>query len=328
MSTMSKNTPDIVVLRQGTEGLSTESYADEIRSVLPEVDVRYARTPKQERTLVEYAPVVTGVEIDAELLSCAKNLQLFACAFSGINHLPTEQLRERGIAVTNASGIHAPGIAEQVVGNILVFARNLHEGWRRKQQREWRHYKGHELTGSTVTILGLGSIGREVAQRLDGFEVQTIGARYTPSKGGPTDEVIDISDRDAIHEALSRSDYVVVSTPLTDDTRGLLGKEELITLPPEGVVINVARGPVIDTDALIWAIQDESIRGAALDVTDPEPLPEENPLWGFENVLITPHMGGHTPRHWERLAEILAKNYRTVLESDRDAQLENQVTLA
>lgn len=319
------NTPDILVLRQGTEGLSTEAYADEIRTLLPEADVRRARTPKEERTLIERAPVVTGVGIDSDLLARANELKLFACAFSGFNHLPTERLQERGIAVTNASGIHASGIAEQVIGNILVFARNIHEGWRRKQRREWRHYKASELTGSTVTILGLGSIGEAVAKRLSGFEVETIGARYTPAKGGPTDEVIDITDEDAVHEALARTEYLVVSTPLTEATRGLIGKEELITLPTEGIVINVARGPIVDTDALVWAIRDECLRGAALDVTAPEPLPEDHPLWGFGNVLITPHMGGHTPRHWERLAKILAGNYRILVESGRVDEFENQV---
>lgn len=322
---MTENVPDIVVLRQGTEGLSTDSYAHEIRDILPDSDVRLASTPAQERTLVKHAPVVTGVGIDDTLLAHAEDIKLFACAFSGFNHLPVDQLQERGIAVTNAAGIHAPGIAEQVIGNILVFSRNLHEGWRRKQRREWRHYKANELTGGTVTILGLGSIGHEIAKRLDGFGIETIGARYTPSKGGPTDEVIGITDHDAVHEALSRTDYLVISTPLTDATRGLVGKDELITLPTEAVVVNVARGPVLDTDALEWAIRDESIRGAALDVTDPEPLPEDHPLWGLENVLITPHMGGHTPKHWERLAKILAENYATIKEEGRIADLENQV---
>lgn len=322
---MTKQEPDIVVLRQGTEGLSTEEYASEIRSVLPEVDVMRASTPKQEQKLVRHSPVVTGVGIDEDMLAQAENLRLFACAFSGFNHLPVEILEERNVAVTNAAGIHAPGIADQVIGNILVFSRNIHKGWRRKQRREWRHYKANELTGSTVTILGLGSIGLEVAERLDGFGVETVGVRYTPSKGGPTNEMIGLSDHDAIHEALAKTDYLVVSTPLTEETRGLVDREELITLPPDAVVVNVSRGPVVNTDAITWAIQDENLRGAALDVTEPEPLPESHPLWGFENVLITPHMGGHTPRHWERLAEILAKNYVAVVERSQLDGLENQV---
>ena len=316
--------PDVVVLRQGTEGLSTDAYAEEIRDRLPDHDVRRARTRREERELVETAPVVTGLTISEELLERAQNLELFAAASSGIGRLPQQQLRERGIVVTNASGIHAPGIAEQVLGKMLTFARRLHEGWRRQQDNQWRHYQAGELKGSTVTIVGLGSIGQEVATRLQGFGVDSIGVRYTPEKGGPTDEVIGFDDG-AFDDACARTDYLVVACPLTDETRGLVDREALITLPPEAVVVNVARGPIVDTDALVWAIRDGAIGGAALDVTDPEPLPSSHPLWDFDNVLITPHMGGHTPQHWSRLADILAENVRR-RESKGDAtSLRNQV---
>lgn len=318
---MTEETPDVVVLREGTEGLSTAPYAEELRARLPDYEIRRARTPDEERELVANARVVTGVRIDEELLSHASDLELFACAFAGTEHLPTEALRERGVAVTNAGGIHAPGLAEGVLGNMLVFARRLHEGWRRKGNREWRHFQSGELTGSTVTVVGLGSIGQALVQRLEGMEVDTIGVRYSPEKGGPTDEVVGFGGGE-LHEALARTDYLVLACPLTETTRGLIGEAEFATLPPNAVVLNTARGPIVDTDALVSAIQINSIRGAALDVTDPEPLPQEHVLWGFENVLITPHTGGHTPKHWERLAEIVAGNVEAL---DGGSDLENLV---
>ncbi len=318
---MSDPTPDIVVLREGTEGLDMADYAAEIRERLPNADVRYARTPHEERELVRSATVVTGSDIDESLLEAAGELELFACTFAGTDHLPTAALRDRGVTVTNAGGIHAPGIAEQVIGNVLVFARNLHEGWRRKRNREWRHFQAHELTDSTVTVVGLGSIGQAIAQRLEGFEVDTIGVRYTPEKGGPTDEVVGFEER-PFHDALARTDYLVVASPLTDLTRGLIGEAELATLPPRAVIVNVARGPILDTDAVVDALRSESLRGVALDVTDPEPLPEEHPLWTLENALITPHTGGHTPKHWDRLADILASNYDAI---GTGSELENVV---
>lgn len=311
--------PDVVVLRTGTEGLDTDDYADAIRERLPEATVARARTPHEERELVERAPVVTGVGIDEELLTAATELELFACAFAGTGHLPTEELAARGVTVTNAGGIHAPGIAEQAIGNVLVFARRLHEGWRRKGSREWRHFRSFELTGSTVTVVGLGSIGRAVTQRLAGFEVDTVGVRYTPGKGGPTDEVVGFDER-PFHDALARTDYLIVACPLTDLTRGLVGEAELATLPSDAVVVNAARGAILDTDAVVDALRTERLRGVALDVTDPEPLPEDHPLWTLENALITPHTGGHTPRHWDRLAEILAHNYAA---RDGDEDLRN-----
>ena len=313
--------PDVVVLREGTEGLSMESYAETLREHLPAAEVALARTPTEERELVPQARVVTGITIEEALLEDATRLELFACTFAGTDHVPMDALADHGVTVTNAGGIHAPGIAEQSIANMLVFARNLHEGGRRKRNGEWRHFQSDEFTGSTVTIVGLGSIGQEIAQRLEGFEVETIGIRYTPEKGGPTDEVFGFGEAD-IHEAFARSEYVVLACPLNDLTRGLVGSEELATLPPNAVVVNAARGGIVDTDALVAALQSNAIRGAALDVTDPEPLPNDHPLWDLENCLITPHTGGHTPKHWDRLAEIVAHNV-AALEGDGD--LENVV---
>ena len=314
--------PDVVVLREGTEGLPTSAYRDELAERLPEFDIRHARTRAEERRLVAETPVVTGVRIDEELLAAAKDLELFACVFSGTDHLPTAALREAGVAVTNASGIHAPGLAEQVVANMLVFARRLHVAWEQSERQEWRHYEATELAGSTVTVVGLGSIGHGVAERLQGFDVETVGVRYTPEKGGPTDEVVGFEDAD---EAFARADYLVLACPLTETTRNLVDREALRTLPMDAVVVNIARGGIVDTEALVDALQSNDIGGAALDVTDPEPLPPDHGLWHIRNCLITPHVGGSTPKHWERMADILAMNLRRLDDGGDVSELQNLV---
>jgi phosphoglycerate dehydrogenase-like enzyme len=308
--------PDVVVLREGTEGLSMRDYADELAERLPDHEVALARTPAEERELVAEAPVVTGVSIDEAVLAAASNLRVFCCVFSGTDHLPTEALVDRGVVVTNAAGIHAPGIAEQALGYVLTYARGLHRAHRRMERREWRHWQGGELQGSTVTIVGLGAIGTTLVERLSGWDVHTVGVRYTPSKGGPTDEVVGFDD-DAIHDAFARSDYVVLACPLTETTEHLVDEATLGSLEPHAVLVNVARGGVVDTDALVSALRTSQIRGAALDVTDPEPLPADHPLWTLENCLITPHVGGSTPRHWERMADIVGDNV-AALESGGD----------
>ena len=313
--------PDIVVLREGTEGLSMGSYAETLRERLPDHEVAHARTPAEERDLVANARVVTGITVDEDRIPAADRLELFACTFAGTDHVPVDALVEHGVAVTNAGGIHAPGIAEATVGNMLVFARRLHAGWRRKSNAEWRHFQSFEFADSTVAVIGLGSIGQHVVERLRGFDVETIGVRYTPSKGGPTDEVVGF-EPDAVHDALARSDYVVLACPLTDRTRELIGGDELATLPPHAVLVNAARGGIVDTDALVSALRTGGIRGAALDVTDPEPLPADHPLWDLENCLITPHTGGHTPKHWDRLAAVVADNVAAL---DAGADLRNLV---
>lgn len=314
---------DIAVFRQGTEGLSTEPYADAIREHLPDYTVQRARTPHEEYDFLQQARIATGTSIDVDLVETAQNLDLFVVASSGYNHLPMETLTDHGVAVVNAAGIHAPNIAEQALGYCLIFARNIHTGWTRKQNAEWRHYQATEFTGSTVTIVGLGAIGQAFTQRLSGMDVETIGVRYTPSKGGPTDDVIGFDDR-AFHDALARTDYLVLSTPLTETTTDLISTAELATLPPEAVLVNVCRGGVVDTEALLTSLQKEDIRGAAMDVTDPEPLPSDHPFWQMDNVLITPHMGGHTPHHWTRLAAILAEAVQQ-LDADEQGALPNQV---
>lgn len=278
-----------------------------------------------ERRYVADAPVIVGQTISEELLERAENLQLFACASAGTGRLPMDALAARGIAVTNASGVHVPNAAEHVIGAMLVFARRFDEAWRRQQRHDWRHFAAFgQLAGSTATVLGLGPIGCSIVERLDAFEVETIGVRYTPSKGGPTDEVIGFAV-DALHGALARTDYLIIACPLTETTRGLIGASELMTLPTRAVLVNVARGAIVDTDALVEALQHRIIHGAALDVTDPEPLPEHHPLWRLGNVLLTPHNAGYTARYWSRLADLLARNLQRVEATGTYADLENQV---
>ncbi|WP_121821284.1 D-2-hydroxyacid dehydrogenase [Halostella salina] len=299
------DTPEVLVLRKGTHGAPVEQYADAIRERLPGGSVTLARTPDAERDLIADARYVTGMELDEALLDRATEMEVFACAYAGTGHLPMDALNERGVAVTNASGVHGPNIGEHVLGAILSFARRFHEGRRRQERREWRHYRAHELQGSTVGVVGLGAIGRAVVDRLEPFGVDTVGVRYSPEKGGPTDEVVSF---DEVGEVVAETEYLVLACPLTDETEGLIGAEEFVTMPPEAVLVNVARGPVVDTDALVDALRSNWIRGAALDVTDPEPLPEDHPLWNLGNVQITPHNAGHTPEYYERLADIVAGN--------------------
>lgn len=316
-------TADIAVLDHDAHGIPAADYVEALRRRLPSRTVELATTPEKRRRLVRDATVIAGKRLSVDDVEAAENLRLFACNSAGVEHLPLEGLAERGVAVTNASGVHGPNIAEHVLGWVLTFARRLDEGRRRQRRREWRRFQSFtELAGSTVTVVGLGPIGEAIVGRLDGFDVSTIGARYSPEKTGPTDEVIGY---DGLPEVLPRTDVLVLACPLTETTERLIGEAELDALPTDALVVNVARGGVIDTPALVDAIRANAIHGAALDVTDPEPLPTDHDLWGFENVFLTPHVSGHTPNYWERRAEILAENIDRVAETDEYANLRNQV---
>ncbi|WP_436934729.1 D-2-hydroxyacid dehydrogenase [Halovenus marina] len=315
----------IVVLPGAAHGIPVEEYVQLLRDRLPDHEIRLARTSEQQREAISDAVVATGGAIDADLVRQSEQLRYFACRSAGTNHLPMEELEERNVVVTNGSGVYGVQAAEHAVCSMLMFARRSQYGFRRQEDREWQHYQAAgEVTGSTVTVLGLGSIGQTVVERLQGFDVHTIGARYTPSKGGPTDEVIGF-DRDEIQDALSRSDYLVVACPLTDATEGLIDTAELAALPSSAVLVNVARGGIVDTDALVRSLRWNQLRGAALDVTDPEPLDRSHPLWEFENVIITPHMAGSSPKLWERMADILTRNVERIEETGDFDELENIV---
>ncbi|MFB6119933.1 MAG: D-2-hydroxyacid dehydrogenase [Halobacteriaceae archaeon] len=312
--------PTILVRRGTNHGIETSEYAAKLRD-RTDAAVVHASTPDEEFAAIEDAEIVTGGDLRGDLLDAAANLRLFAGTSAGYDHLPLDEFRTRGVAVTNASGVHGPNIAEQVMGWILTFGRNLHEGWRREHRPEWRHFQSHELAGETVAIVGLGGIGQALVPRLEGFDVTTVGVRYTPAKGGPTDEVYGF---DEIHEAVADAAYVVVACPLSDATENLVDGPVFKTMRADSVLVNVGRGPIVDTEALMDAVRNSRIRGAALDVTDPEPLPHDHPLWDFENVLVTPHNAGHSPKLFDRLADLLAGNVERVRESGY-ADLENQV---
>lgn len=315
---------DIAVLRRGTHGMPASEYVSELRTRLPDQEIALATTPQEEQDLVQNAPIVSSVDIDDDVLDQAENLRLFAGVAAGYDHLPLERFEEMEISVTNASGIHAPNIAEQVLAYILSHTRRLDEGRRRQERQEWRHYQAEEFKDSTVTVVGLGAIGEAVVDRLAGFDVETIGVRYSPEKGGPTDEVVGFDD-ESVHNALARTDHLVLASPLTETTKHLIDGDAFETLLPDAYVVNVGRGPIIDTDALVDAIQSNAIAGAALDVTDPEPLPQDHILWQFENVTITPHHAGHSPKHWSRLADIVAENVKRIEETGSYDDLRNQV---
>lgn len=311
--------PEIVLLRQKVHGLPASRYAAALRERLPDVDIALAETPEAERELVENARIVSGFNMDEELLSRAEELELFACCFAGYGHLPLDAFETAGIPVTNASGVHGPNISEYVIGALVSMARNFGRARRQQDDRVWQAFGSRELKGSTVTVVGLGAIGQAVVERLEPFDVDTIGVRYSPEKGGPTDEVLGF---DEIHDAFARTDAVVLACPLTDETEGLVGYEEFRTLPPHAHLVNIARGGVVDTDALVRGLRSHHIAAAFLDVTDPEPLPSDHALWGFDNVTITPHNAGHTPQYYDRLADIIAENYQRL---ENGEELANRV---
>ncbi|MDS0276906.1 D-2-hydroxyacid dehydrogenase [Halomicroarcula sp. S1AR25-4] len=315
---------DIVVRRDNIHGMAVDRYATALRDRLPNHDVEVARTPAAERDLVADATVLTGSSVSEDLLDAADSLRLFASTYAGYDHLPLDELAAHDVALTTASGVHAPNVAEHVVGAWLSFARGFFTARRRQADHVWQSFKSNDFAGSRVCVVGMGAIGSAIVDRLDGFDVETVAVRHSPEKDTPTDEVYGYDD---VHEAVEDARYVALACPLTAETRGLVDADLLTTMHPETVLVNIARGPVVDTDALVDALQRNHVGAAALDVTDPEPLPNDHRLWDFENVLVTPHNAGHTPSYFDRLADIVAENVRRAEETGAWDGLQNQISL-
>jgi phosphoglycerate dehydrogenase-like enzyme len=203
---------------------------------------------------------------------------------------------------TAAKGVFAPQVAEHVLAFVLAAAKKFPQLAR---ERAWSTIRGGLLADRTVGIIGAGGIGRSVIDRLGPFGVRTIALTRS---GRPVPGAEESVGPNGLRQLLTASDYVVLSVPLTIQTHHLIGAPELDLIGPEGWLINVARGRLVETDALVTALRDGRIGGACLDVTDPEPLPAAHPLWDFANVLITPHVANHRGLFYQSLAKRVAEN--------------------
>lgn len=260
---------------------------------------------------VEGAEIYLGLGVPAAVLRAGRPLRWVHTGTAGVGSSLTPEMVERDVVFTNSAGVHGPPVAETVIGYILHFARGLDHAVRAQVAGRWDKtaFDGpdppvRELARSTVGVLGLGGIGREVARRAAALGARVVGTRRRPE---PVDGVELFTGDDALGRLLEASHYVVLTAPETAETRGLIGAAELDRMGPGSVLVNVARGGLVDEDALVWALEQGRIRGAALDVFATEPLPPGSPLWRAPRALLTPHVSAYTRAFWDReLALILA----------------------
>ncbi|MFB6209992.1 MAG: D-2-hydroxyacid dehydrogenase [Halobacteriales archaeon] len=290
------------VSRSGAAALR-EALTDRLDSI----SIEHTTTPPGTREAIVDAEIALTFGYDDAMLEAAQKLRWLQALSAGVNSYDLEHLEAEDIILTNASGVHAQPIAEQVLGYMLMFDRRIHTGIKQQARGVWESYGAHELRGKTVGIVGVGAIGTRVAELADALGVTPIGLKRDPTDA--PDVLADVFGPDGLYEVLDRSDYVVLACPLTEETRGMIGETELRTMPSHGVLINIARGAIVKQDELAEELQEGHIRGAALDVFEEEPLPADSPLWDLSNVVITPHMAGSTPQYWDRAADLFADNY-------------------
>ncbi len=281
-----------------------------LRTAHPEISFVF-RDDDDEVSDIGDADAFIGWQVDESLIQNAAHLRWVQAMSAGVEHFPAATMASRDIVLTNASGAHAINIGEHVLAMMLAFARQIPLLVREQDQGRWNDHpmreRVFELESQTLLIIGAGQIAEAVAVRAKGFGMRVVGVRRHDDRPTPPgfDEVAGL---DQLDHMLPGADHVAVCVPLTDDTHHLLDARR-IGLMRQGVhIFNIGRGAVIDQGALIRALESGHVAGAGLDVTDPEPLPEESPLWPMPNVLITSHTSGASPRYLDRAIAIASDN--------------------
>lgn len=293
-------------------------YVERLERQFPTVAFPVCATPEALREAIgEADALIGGWQGDAGVLRAAPKLRWIQATGAGVDRLMVPELLERPITLTNFSGVHAVNIAEHVLAMMLSFARGLRPLSRLQDQRRWRDDDGarpatFELAGQTLGVVGLGDIGEALARKAHGLDMRVVATRRRPAEQPPY--VDRLLPSEGLPELLAEADHVALCLPLTRATRRIIGAAELALLRPSAYLYNIGRGGLIDQDALIAALRAGRLAGAGLDVTTPEPLPPDSPLWDLPNVTITMHSSGATPKYWDRGIELVAENVRRFLD--------------
>ncbi|HHW27580.1 MAG TPA: D-2-hydroxyacid dehydrogenase [Firmicutes bacterium] len=257
--------------------------------------------------LIEEADVLFGSsQVPLDRVASSKTLKLVQARSTGADRFLTEEFKKSKIILTTARGVHAPPVAEHAVALMMAVAYNFRTNDKNQREKTWGEHSVNRLYGKTAGILGMGTIGEEIAKRCKGLDMNVIGTRKDPSKGSANVEKVFPLDR--LPEFLASSDVVLCSLPGTPDTYHFLAEKEFRVMKPSALVINVGRGSVINEKDLIKALSEGWIAGAGLDVFEEEPLPPDSPLWDMPNVVITPHSAGYAPDNERKIIEILIQN--------------------
>jgi phosphoglycerate dehydrogenase-like enzyme len=272
-----------------------------LRQLPQETDVAVGNSVDAFRSASRNATIILNWSGSGALLREAfqmcPNLQWVHTRAAGLDSVLFRELIESPVPLTNGTGVFSPSLAEFVLAAILYFAKDFRRMIRNQYAGVWEAFEVLPVSGSTVGIIGYGDIGRAVAKRTRAMGMRVLAIkRHSPPLFKLDDPLVDqIYSPDRRIEMLSRCDYVVVSAPLTSETRSMIGKPEFAAMKTTAVIINVGRGPIIDEAAMINALFERRIKGAALDVFDQEPLPDRHPFYTLENVLLSPHCADHTP---------------------------------
>lgn len=248
--------------------------------------------------------------VDGSLMDRMPNLKVISNHGVGVDHIVVADAHERRLPVGNTPGCLDDATADMTMALLMASARNVVIGDHFARGPEFTHYDpailiGHEVTGSTLGIIGMGRIGKQVAKRARAFDMKIL--YHNRRRDEAAEEELGVAFR-SLEDLLKESDFVALNCPLTEETTGMIGKAQFELMKPSATLVNMARGPVVVTDDLYETLKAGRIRSAALDVTDPEPLPRDHPLLTLENLVIAPHLGSASHRTRQRMMEMTVQN--------------------
>ncbi len=301
----------------------SEELLRQVRAIAPNYEIVVTDDRQQIADRLDEIEIVAGGGPYAPFVG-GKNLRWIQQWGAGADWLDRAPEADRAaFTLTSVSGVHAIPISEHIFSFLLAFARQLPKAFRDQQKHEWKHHGFNdvfELHGKTLLMVGVGAIGEQAARVSCAFGMRVIGVRRNPEQ--PADCLAEIHAPEELPALLPQADFVVLTVPLTAETRGMIGERELRAMKPSAYLINIGRGPTVDQDALVRALRQGWIAGAGLDVADPEPLPPHSALWDMPNVIITAHYSGLTPRYNQRAIPIFLENLRRYLNGE---PLQNEV---
>jgi phosphoglycerate dehydrogenase-like enzyme len=283
-------------------------HIDQIAAAMPDAELVDAG---QERIAEELfsADIFCGhakVPVDWDGVVGRGRLRWIQSSAAGMDHCLVPSVIESHIVVTSASGVLADQVGEHTIALMTGWCRGLPTYFRAQQKKEFIRRPTRDLTRSTVGIVGLGGNGRRLAQMLTAFEARTIATDLFPVDKPDSVETLWPADR--LDDLLAAVDFVVLCAPLNDSTRGMIDAAALARMKPGALLVNVARGPLVVTDDMVSALASGQLAGAVMDVTEPEPLPPEHPLWDFPNVIVTPHVGGQAAWRIDAMTDLFCRN--------------------
>lgn len=288
-----------------------QEYIANLRNEFPYVNITVSYERSELSQNLKDADAVITFHFTKEMLDMAPNLKWLQVISAGVDSLPLEEIYHRNIILTNGRGVHKIHMGEYAMGAMISMARNFPTMYQRQRENKWdRNVPQGELYGATVGILGLGSIGEQIAKLSKVFEMRVLGVQKNPRTVEYVDEVYGMDD---IKKVLQESDYVINLLPATKETHELIDKEHLNLMKETAVFINIGRGTTMNENDLIDILKNKRIKGFFSDVFYIEPLPEDSELWKLDNVVITPHICGVSPKYNDRAMEIAKHNLKALL---------------